>query len=149
MVKPLLHGVRRSRDAPDQRMATKLLHKSFSAPPMHACEMYAYEVHAYEMNAYEVHAHEVYPHEMHARKMHAHEVHAHETHAYEIHAREMHAREVHAHETLTNGGAVVDLSRSELQKTSFCASCGVVPMTRRNPAKENAGAAKPSHRNCL
>jgi hypothetical protein len=44
---------------------------------------------------------------------------------------EMHAGEVHAHETLTNGGAVVDLSRSELQKTSFCASCTVVPMTRR------------------
>src|SRR5271156_6682389 len=88
MVKPLLHGVRRSRDAPDQRMATKLLHKSFSAPPMHACEMYAHETHAYEMNAYEVHAHEVYPHEM-------------------------HVREVHAHKTLTNGGAVVDLSRSE------------------------------------
>jgi hypothetical protein len=73
------------------------------------------------MNAYEVHAHEAYPNEMHARKMHAHEMHAHE----------MHAREVHAHETLTNGGAVVDLSRSELQKTSFCASCGVVPMARR------------------
>jgi len=48
-----------------------------------------------------MHAYEVYPCEMHARKMHAHE----------IHAREMHAREVHAHETLTNGGAVVDLSR--------------------------------------
>jgi hypothetical protein len=28
---------------------------------------------------------------------------------------------------LTNGGAVVDLSRSELQNTRFCASCGVVP----------------------
>ena len=69
MVKPLLHGVRRSRDAPDQRMATKLLHKSFSAPPMHACEMYAHETHAYEMNAYEVHAHEVYPHDMHAREV--------------------------------------------------------------------------------
>jgi hypothetical protein len=80
---------------------------------MHACEMHAHETHAYEMNAYEVHAHEVYPHEMHARKMHA---------------REMHAHEVHAHETLTNGGAVVDLSRSELQKTSFYASYGVVPM---------------------
>src|SRR5271156_177322 len=36
----------------------------------------------------------------------------------------MHAREVHAYETLTNGGAVVDLSRSELQKTSFCAAAG-------------------------
>jgi len=87
--------------------------------------------HTHEMHAYEVHAHEVYSHEMHARKMHAREVHAHETHAYEIHAREMHAREVHAHETLTNGGAVVDLSRSELQKTSFYASCGVVPIARR------------------
>jgi len=38
-------------------------------------------------------------------------------------AHEMHAREVHAHETLTNIGAVVDLSRSELPKTSFCTSC--------------------------
>ena len=81
------------------------------------------------MNAYDVHAHEVYPHGMHARKMHthemyAHEIHAREVHAYEIHAREMHAREVQAHETLTNGGAVVDLSRSELAKTSFCASAG-------------------------
>src|SRR5271155_3187683 len=45
-------------------------------------------------------------------------------HVYEVHAYEMHAREVHAHETLTNGGAVVDLSRSELAKTSFCASAG-------------------------
>jgi hypothetical protein len=45
--------------------------------------------------------------------------------------REMHAREVHAHETLTNGGAVVDLSRSDLQKKSFRASCGVVPRARR------------------
>jgi hypothetical protein len=43
---------------------------------------------------------------------------------HEVHAREVHAREVHAHETLTSGGAVVDLSRSELAKTSFCASAG-------------------------
>jgi hypothetical protein len=64
--------------------------------------------------------------EMHARKMHAHEIHAHK-----IYAREMHAREVHAHETLTNGSMVVDLSRSELQKTSFYASCGVVPIAHR------------------
>jgi hypothetical protein len=110
-------------------------HKTY-AYEMHAHETHAHETHAHEMHAYEVHAHEVYPHEMHACKMHAHEmhareVHAHETHAYEIHAREMHAREVHAHETLTNGGAVVDLSRSELQKTSFYASCGVVPIARR------------------
>jgi hypothetical protein len=49
----------------------------------------------------------------------------------EMHARKMHAREVHAHETLINGGVVVDLSRSELQKTSFYASCGVVPIARR------------------
>jgi hypothetical protein len=52
-------------------------------------------------------------------------------HTLEIGAREMHAREVHAHETLTNGGAVVDLSRSELQNTSLCASCGVVPIALR------------------
>jgi hypothetical protein len=70
-----------------------------------------HETHAYEMNAYEVHAPEVYP--------------------YEMHAHEMHAREVHAHETLTNGGTVVDLSRSDLQKKSFRASCRVVPMARR------------------
>jgi hypothetical protein len=30
---------------------------------------------------------------------------------------------------------VVDLSRSELQNTSFCASCGVVPMARRSLRK--------------
>jgi hypothetical protein len=73
-----------------------------------------------------LHAHETHAHEVHAHEMHAHEVHAHETHAYEMHVCEM-----HAHETLTNGGAVVDLSKSELQKERFCASCGVVPIARR------------------
>jgi hypothetical protein len=58
-------------------------------------------------------------------------MHAHKMHANEVHAHNVHAREVHAYETLTNGGAVVDLSRSELQNTSFCASCGVVPIARR------------------
>ena len=65
---------------------------------------------------YEVHAHEAYHHEMHARKMHTHEV---------------HASEVHAHETLINGGVLIDLPRSELQKPQFRASCGVVPIARR------------------
>jgi hypothetical protein len=51
--------------------------------------------------------------------MHARKVHAREMHAREMHAREMHAREMHARETPTNGGAVVDLSRSELQKRIF------------------------------
>jgi hypothetical protein len=64
--------------------------------------------------------------------MHTREVHAPEAHAYEMNAREMHAREVHAHETLTNGGAVVDLSRPELPKTSFWASYGLIPMARRS-----------------
>jgi hypothetical protein len=68
--------------------------------------------------------HETYAREMHAYEMHAHEMYPYDSHAHEIHVDEMHAREVHAHETLTNGGAVVDLSRSELQKKSFCASCG-------------------------
>jgi hypothetical protein len=48
----------------------------------------------------------------------------HETHAYEMHARKVLENLQIFH--LTNGGAVVDLSRSELQNTSFCASCGVV-----------------------
>jgi hypothetical protein len=50
----------------------------------------------------------------------------------------MHACEVHAHETPAYyyfGGSLaqtmVHLSRSEFKNTSFGASCGVVPMTRR------------------
>jgi len=47
--------------------------------------------------------------------MHAREVHAHETHAYEMHALEMHARKIWGKTSrspdLTNGGAVVDLSK--------------------------------------
>jgi hypothetical protein len=65
-------------------------------------------------------------------------------HTLEIGAREMHAREVHAHETLTNGGAVVDLSRSELQNTSLCASCGVVPIALRM-----ASSVRPEVVTCL
>jgi hypothetical protein len=75
---------------------------------------------------------EIHAHEMHTREVHAPETHAYEMNAREMHAREMHAREVHAHETLTNGGAVVDLSGPELPKTSFCASYGLVPMARRS-----------------
>jgi hypothetical protein len=81
------------------------------------------------VRAYEVHAHEVYPCEMHACEVHAHEVHAHK----------MHPREVHAHETPAHhcfgrslAQTVVDLSRSKFENQSFCASCGVVPMTRRS-----------------
>jgi hypothetical protein len=48
---------------------------------------------------------------------------SHETHACEVHAHEVHASEVHANETLTNGGAVVDLSRS-LQKRAFALVAG-------------------------
>jgi hypothetical protein len=44
-----------------------------------------------------------------------------------MHARKMHAREMHARETPTNGGAVVDLSRSELQKPIFDVRWRVVP----------------------
>jgi hypothetical protein len=62
---------------------------------------------------------------MHARKMHI------EMHAHEVRAHEMHARKVHAYETPAHycfGGSlaqtVIDLSRSEFQNTSFCASCG-------------------------
>jgi hypothetical protein len=91
---------------------------------MNAYDVHAHEVYPHGMHARKMHTHEMYAHEIHAREVHAREVQAHETHAYEIHAREMHAREVQAHETLTNGGAVVDLSRSELAKTSFCASAG-------------------------
>jgi hypothetical protein len=89
-------------------------------------EMYPYDVHACEMHAHKTHAYE-----MHAHETHAYEVHAHEVYPHEMHAHEVHAHEVHAHETLTNGGAVVNLSRSELQNTSFCASCGVVPIALR------------------
>ena len=46
-------------------------------------------------------------------------------HAYEIHTLEMYARKVWGGNLqishLTNVGAVVDSSRSELQNTSFCA----------------------------
>jgi hypothetical protein len=76
------------------------------------------------MSAPEVHAHEVYPCEM---------------HAHEVHAHKMHPREVHAHETLAHhcfgrflAQTVVDLSRSKFENTSFCANCGLVPMTRRS-----------------
>jgi len=48
----------------------------------------------------------------------------------------MHAYEAHAHETPVHhyfsgplAQTVVDLSRSECQNTSFCASCEVVPIT--------------------
>jgi hypothetical protein len=111
---------------------------------MHAYEMHAHEVYPREMHACEVHAYEVYP----MRCTPAHEVHAHETHAYEMHARKVHAYETSAHETPAHhcfGGSlaqkVVDLLRSGFQNTSFCASCGVVPIAlRRSPpfgAKSN------------
>ena len=68
------------------------------------------------------------------------------------HARDMHARKVHAHETPTHhyfGGSlapiVVDLSRSELQNTSFCASCGVVPIALRSGSGvRERGSSAPS-----
>ena len=60
------------------------------------------------------------------------EVQAHETYAGDMHVHDMHARKVHAHETPAHhyfgsslAQTVVDLSRSELQNTSFCASCEV------------------------
>src|SRR5271156_5208708 len=74
--------------------------------------------------------------------MHAREMYAHKTHAYEMRARDMHARKVHAHGipahhcfrgSLTQ--TVVALSRSEFQNTSFCASCGMVPILRRSQRK--------------
>jgi hypothetical protein len=53
-----------------------------------------------------------------------------------MHAREMHAHEVHAMRHIPSRSPilqmVVDLSRSELQNTSFCASYRVVPIARRN-----------------
>jgi hypothetical protein len=70
------------------------------------------------------------PNEMHAREMHAREMHAREMHAHKTHAHEMHAHETHASRSPILQ-TVLDLSRSELQKTSFCASCGVVPIARR------------------
>jgi hypothetical protein len=63
--------------------------------------------------------------EVHAHEMHPHEVHPHETRAYEIHARDMHAHHCFG------GSLVVDLSRSEFQNTSFCASGGVVAYSWR------------------
>src|SRR3984957_507109 len=92
---------------------------------MHAYKMNAHEVYSYEMHAREMQAHKTHVHEMHADKTHAYEMHAHETHACEIHALEMHARKVLENLQIshpTNGGAVVDLSRSELQNMSFCAN---------------------------
>src|SRR2546423_5913047 len=77
-----------------------------------AYEMHTHEVQAHETHAYEVHGHEVYPHEMHAHEMHAHEVHALEIHALEMHGRKVLGKNLQISH-LTNGGAVVDLSRSE------------------------------------
>src|SRR2546429_7451927 len=73
----------------------------------------------------------MHAHQVHAREMHAHEVHTCEAHTYEVHALEMHVRKVGI-SYLTNGCAVVDLSRSEFENTSFCASCGVVPTVSEN-----------------
>ena len=74
----------------------------------------------------------VHTHEVHANEIHAHKIYAHEIHAYEVYAHEMHAREVHAHEAPTNGGAAVDLSRSELHKQSY-AKTRVEPLEALNP----------------
>jgi hypothetical protein len=62
-------------------------------------------------------AQKVPTHEVPAHKVSAHKVSAHEVHAHEVPAHEVPAYEVPAHK-------VVDLSRSELQNTSFCVSCG-------------------------
>ena len=58
------------------------------------------------------------------------EVHAHEVYPHEMHAHEMHAHEVHTHETLTNGGAVVDLSRSENPSPKLLRGRNCVPKLR-------------------
>jgi hypothetical protein len=83
-----------------------------------------------------------YAHKTHAHKTHAYEMHARKMHAHEVHAHKMRAREVHAHETPAHhcpgsslAQTVVDLSRSEFQNTSFCASCGVVPIARGTSAQ--------------
>jgi hypothetical protein len=114
------------------------------AREVHAREVHAREIHAHETHAYEIHALEMHAHKMCAREMHAHEVHGREIHAHEIHAhemcaREMHAYEIHTHEVhirkvlgeISRSLAVVDLSRSELQNTSFCAKEIKVPIGRR------------------
>src|ERR1700722_8215656 len=71
---------------------------------------------------------------MYAHEVHAHEVHVHEMHAYEMHAFEMHARNAFGGNLqishLTNAGAVVDLSRPELQNTGFCAKSVTVAHRR-------------------
>jgi hypothetical protein len=90
-----------------------------------------HEVYPYDMHACEMHAHKTHAYDMHAHETHAYEINTYEVHAHEVYPYEMHAREIHAHETLTNGDAVVDLSRCELQNRVFCASYGVGPMTRR------------------
>jgi hypothetical protein len=117
----------------------------------HAYEVCAYKVYPREVHAYEVHARKVHAHEMHVCEVHAREVYTHKIYAFKIHAYEVHVHEVyphgmHAHKTLTNGGAVVDLSRSELQKTSFGGSCGVVPIARCNPCRKRQGPELPGNR---
>jgi hypothetical protein len=57
---------------------------------------------------------------------HTLKMHVHDMHAYEIYDHKVHAHETPAHYCF--GGflaqMVVDLSRSEFQNSSFCASCG-------------------------
>jgi hypothetical protein len=90
--------------------------------------MHAYEIHTHEMHACEVHTYEMHAHEMHAREVDAYEMHACETHARDMHTYEIHTNEVYPHgmharkvwgeisrSTTLNGGAVVDLSRSDYE----------------------------------
>jgi hypothetical protein len=100
-------------------------------------EVYAHEVHAYDVHAHEIRTHEVtpikytlmshMPMKVYSREMACPrdarlEAYAHETHAYEIHALRMLARKVLGDlriSHLTNGGAVLKLSRFELQNNDF------------------------------
>jgi hypothetical protein len=79
--------------------------------------MHSHKTYAHEKHAYETHAHEKYAHKTHAYEVHAHEVYPHEMCALEMHAGTALGNLRVSH--LTNGGAVIGLSRFELQNTSF------------------------------
>jgi hypothetical protein len=95
---------------------------------------------------YEVHGREVHIHKLHVCEMHVYEIHLHEMHACEVHPHEMHAHEMTPIRytpmrhpptialVASLAQTVIDLSRSEFQNTSFCTSCGVVPIARRTGA---------------
>jgi hypothetical protein len=66
------------------------------------------------------------------------EEHVHEVYPYGMHTPEMHVRKVWGNPQvshLINGGVMVDLSRSDLPNTSFCAKRRKVPISHRRQEK--------------